>query len=239
MLFYQGLAHHMPSEHPVYAIQPAGIDGEQPYHASIASMAKQYIAEIKKVQPQGPYYLIGTCFSNAVGLEMAHQLISGGDQLGALFVVDSAPAYLIPPSPNGERKPVRRMFAMVRKGNWRGIAKKFRNRYIRANKKMTQHKRTTAEWELDNMIDSLNDIYVRYEWQPVQGRIVLIRSTEFSDRNDKQFHLDHWKTLAGELEVHQIAGEHITLFDEPEVQGLTQVVGSVLQRLTEKVKSTA
>lgn len=229
VLFYQGLAKYMAADHPVYAIQPSGVDGNREYHDSIAAMAEHYIAEMQKVQPEGPYHLIGTCFSNAVGLEMAHQLRAKGKALGALYIIDSAPAYLVPPSPNGERKPIARMLAMVRDGNWNGISRKLKNRYIRTNRKLTQHKRTAAEWELDNMIESLNTLYVGYTWKPLDARIVLIRSTEFSQRKDKRFHLERWTKLSqGNLEVHEIAGEHLTLFDEPDVQGLAAVVGTLL-----------
>jgi len=227
--FYQGLAKHMALDHPVYAIQPAGVDGQRTYHDSIDEMARHYIAEMKKVQPKGPYHLIGTCFSNAVVLEMAHHLHASNDAVGALYIIDSAPAYLVPPSPNGERKPISRMAAMVREGNWNGIRKKFRNRFIRANRKMTQHQRNSAEWELDAMIDSLNALYVTYTWKPLHEKMVLIRSDEFSQRKDKQFHLDSWNILSkGNLEVHTIPGHHLSMFDEPEVQEMAQLVGRLM-----------
>lgn len=225
ILFYQGLARHLSADRPVYAIQPTGIDGEQEHHSSIAEMTSHYIDEMQKVQPEGPYHLIGTCFGNAVGVEMAHQLKERGEQIAVLYVVDSAPAYLEPPSPNGERKPVSRMMAMVKEGNWRGIAKKFRNRYIRLDKKMKAHTRSEQEIELDEIIDTLNDVYVNYTWKPVSNRVVLIRSTEFSQRKDKTFHLKRWQQLAGQrLEVCEVEGHHLTLFDEPEVKGLTKVI---------------
>ncbi|MBL4709776.1 MAG: amino acid adenylation domain-containing protein [Flavobacteriales bacterium] len=74
VLFYQGLAKNMTIDRPVYAIQPSGIDGDEDYHNSVVEMATDYISEMKKIQQTGPYHLIGTCFGNAVGLEMMHQL---------------------------------------------------------------------------------------------------------------------------------------------------------------------
>jgi amino acid adenylation domain-containing protein len=225
ILFYQGLARHLSADRPVYAIQPTGIDGEQEHHSSIAEMTSHYIDEMQKIQPEGPYHLIGTCFGNAVGVEMAHQLKERGEEIAVLYVVDSAPAYLEPPSPNGERKPVSRMMAMIKDGNWRGIVKKFRNRYIRLDKKMKAHTRSEQEIELDEIIDTLNDVYVNYTWKPVSNRVVLIRSTEFSQRKDKAFHLKRWQQLAGQhLEVCEVEGHHLTLFDEPEVKGLTKAI---------------
>lgn len=232
VLFYQGLAKHLSADRPVYAIQPTGIDGEEEYHSSISEMATHYIAEMRKVQPQGPYHLIGTCFGNAVGIEMAHQLKAMGQELAVLYVVDSAPAYIVPPSPNGERKPMSRMLHMVKDGNWQGIVKKFRNRYIRLDKKLKASSRSDQEIELDEIVDSLNDVYVNYTWKPIEDKIVLIRSTEFSQRKDKGFHLKRWQFLAGQqLEVCEVEGHHLTLFKEPEVGGLTKAIEAHLSQL--------
>ena len=232
VLFYQGLAKYMSADRPVYAIQPTGIDGEEEMHENIKEMATHYIAEMQKIQPKGPYHLIGTCFGNAVGIEMAHQLQELGQELAVLYVIDSAPAYLIPPSPNGERKPVSRMMAMVKKGDWRGIIRKFKNRYIRLDRNLKLSKRSEQEIELDEIIDSLNDMYVNYTWQPIDNKVVLIRSSEFSQRKDKGFHLERWKFLAGEqLEIDEVTGKHLTLFEEPEVQGLTKKVAEHLSSL--------
>jgi amino acid adenylation domain-containing protein len=232
VLFYQGLAKYISADRPVYAIQPSGIDGEEDYHENIPEMAAHYIEEMRKIQMNGPYHLIGTCFGNAVGVEMIHQLNAIGEKVAVFYVVDSAPAYLEPPSPNGERKPVRRMITMIKSGNWRGIIKKFRNRYIRLDKKLKANQRDEQEVELDEMIDSLNNLYVKYVWRPIQEEVVLIRSREFSERKDKIFHLQRWKALAqGGLEIHEIEGHHLTLFDEPEVQGLTSVLSKHLSGL--------
>lgn len=232
VLFYQGLAKHISADRPVYAIQPTGIDGEEEHHGSIREMANDYIREMKKVQPQGPYHLIGTCFGNAVGVEMSHQLQKMGEELAVFYVVDSAPAYLEPPSPNGERKPVSRMFKMVQEGNWKGIIRKFKNRYIRLDKRLKAKSRSEQEIELDEIIDSLNDLYVTYKWKPIEDRVVLIRSTEFSQRKDKGFHLKRWQFLAlNRLEVFEVDGHHLTLFDEPEVEGLTKTIDRHLSQL--------
>ncbi len=227
VLFYQGLARHMSKERPVYALQPNGMDGNETYHESITAMASHYIEEMKKVQAKGPFYLVGTCFGNAVGLEMIHQLSAMGEEVGALYIIDSGPAFTEPPLPNGERMPVRRMLAMVRKGNWRGIVKKFRNRFIRFNKKLQT--RLPTEVELDEMIESLNGLYTSYTWKPIDGKVVLIRSSEFSRRKDKRFHLEQWTSLSkGNLETFEVDGHHVTLFEEPEVRGLARTLSDHL-----------
>ena len=156
---------------------------------------------------------------------MAHQLKATGEKIETLFIIDSAPAHIIPPSPNGEKKPISRMLAMVKEGNWSGITKKFRSRYLRLSDKMYTKNKSEIEKDLDGMVDSLNHIYATYHWQPLDEKIVLIRSSEFSQRKDKKFHLEQWNNLAIKgLEVHEVPGHHLTIFEEPEVEDLASMI---------------
>jgi len=121
---------------------------------------------------------------------------------------------------------------MIKSGNWRGIVKKIKGRYIKLDKRITVDQRNEQQIELDEMIDSLNDLYTKYSWEPIDDNIVLIRSKEFSNRRDKTFHLEQWKKLAlGNLETHEIEGHHLTLFDEPEVQGLAKALGTEMSKM--------
>lgn len=225
VMFYRDFANEIGEEHPIYAIQPKGLDSGQSFHETIPEMAAHYIEEIKKVQSTGPYHLLSTCFSNAVGLDMIHQLREKGDEVAVMYVIDSAPAYLIPPSPNGERMPVRRMIGMIKEGNWDGIFKKFRNRFILANRKVNASRTSEVQKDLYEMIGSLNELYSRYTWRPIDTNIILIRSSEFSSRKGKQFHLDHWTMLSkSNLEIHEVDGHHKTLFQKPEVYGLAKKI---------------
>ena len=228
VLFYKGLGKYIHEDRPVYAIEPSHLDDDQINVKTIDQMAEQYISEIKKIQKSGPYFLLGTCFSNAVILEMAHQLKSVGEEIGCLYVIDSAPAYLTPPSPNGERKPVARMLEMVRSRNWNGISRKLNNRLTTLTRRSVH--RSHAQIELNGVIDALNDMYVKYTWKPIECPIVLIRSSEFSSRSNKDFHLTRWNTLSCDsLSVREVPGHHLTLFEEPEVRGLAQSISDDLK----------
>lgn len=194
-------------------------------------MALFYINEIKKVKPQGPYSLLGTCFSNAVALEMANQLQAIGDEIDLLIFVDSGPQYLLGLAERGGKRTLFRFSKMIKEQNWGGIEKKIRNRYIRLKRKAFSITEKEEEKNLRITIDNLNELYKQYTWIPFNGKVTLIRSTEFANRKDKNIHLTQWKKLAlGGLEVHVVEGHHTTLFDEPEVEGLATVIESCIKR---------
>ena len=235
VFFYQPLAKRLSSDQPLFALQPSGLDGQNILHSSIEEMARFYIQEMKKVQATGPYHILGTCFSNAVGLEIANQLQANGDTVAILIIVDSGPQYLLGASFRGEKKTMSRFASMIKDGNWSGIHKKFRNRFIRSKQKITHSFKSEQEQHLQLTINNLNELYHQYTWKPFDGKITFIRSTEFANRADKNNHITQWNQLAKKgLEVHVTEGHHLTLFKEPEVAGLTEIITTCLQKAQEE-----
>ena len=165
---------------------------------------------------------------------MAHQLHAKGDLVGALIIIDSAPTYLIPPSPNGERRPVRRAISMARRGQWRGIGKKFTSLFQKAKHRINLKKEVTLN-SLEKTIHTLNKMYVNYTWRPYSGKIILIRSHENKNRRDKRYHVRQWSKLTNDLEIKVVDGHHLTLFEEPEVQGLAKQISITLQAKLQQV----
>ena len=88
ILYYQGLAHHLGSEHPFYGLQAVGLDGKREPHTRIEDMAAHYIKEIQSVQPEGPYFLGGHSFGGLVAFEMAQQLQKQGQKVALLALFD-------------------------------------------------------------------------------------------------------------------------------------------------------
>jgi amino acid adenylation domain-containing protein len=78
-LFLHRLARAMGSDQPFYGLEPEGLDGKRFQRTAVEEMAAHYIAEIRKVQPSGPYNIGGYCFGGLVAFEMAQQLSAGGE----------------------------------------------------------------------------------------------------------------------------------------------------------------
>ncbi|MEL6140486.1 MAG: amino acid adenylation domain-containing protein [Bacteroidota bacterium] len=231
VFFYRPLAERLSSDRPLYALQPAGLDGKEEHHPSIAAMATAYLAEVRRVQPTGPYHLLGTCFSNEVGLEMANQLYAAGEKIAVLIFVDSAPAYLLGANERGGKQTTRRFLAMLQQGDWKGIRRKLRNRWIRTRQKAMAPLENEEQRNLRTTINNLNQLYHHYTWHPFPGKVTFIRSTEFAERADKKYQLEQWDKLAGGgLDVHITQGHHLTLFAEPEVDGLAKLVNDCLEK---------
>ena len=86
---FRGLAQLLGLAQPVYGFRPIGADDGQSPHESIAEMATHNIQQMRRVQPHGPYYLVGYSLGGVVAFEMALQLRDAGETTALLALLDS------------------------------------------------------------------------------------------------------------------------------------------------------
>ncbi len=75
----------------IYGMQAVGIDEISDPSETIEDMAQVFLDAIKKVQPIGPYFLIGHSLGGLIVLEIAQRLSRNGDQIALLAMLDSYP----------------------------------------------------------------------------------------------------------------------------------------------------
>jgi acyl transferase domain-containing protein/thioesterase domain-containing protein/acyl carrier protein len=83
------LAQLIGGERPFYGLQARGLYGDQPPHATIPEAAADYIAELRQVQPHGPYLLGGFSGGGLTAWEMAQQLQKAGEEVALLALLDT------------------------------------------------------------------------------------------------------------------------------------------------------
>src|SRR5690606_3604997 len=86
---YRILAREFGADQPVYAFQARGIDFDQEPLAHIELMAETYLKEVKRIEPNGPYRLVGHSLGGVIAFEMAQQLREYGEEVELLAIVDS------------------------------------------------------------------------------------------------------------------------------------------------------
>ena len=77
------------SDRPVFGLQPLPLDGKHRIARTIESMAADYVAEIRRVQLHGPYFLAGHSFGGRVSFEIAQQLVREGERVSFLGLIDT------------------------------------------------------------------------------------------------------------------------------------------------------
>ncbi|MFD1298338.1 amino acid adenylation domain-containing protein [Lysobacter gummosus] len=76
---------------PVYALQSRGLRGGGALPGSIEEIAADYIAQMRKIQPHGPYRLLGWSLGGLIGHAIAAQLQQIGERVELLAMMDSYP----------------------------------------------------------------------------------------------------------------------------------------------------
>ncbi|WP_236052062.1 amino acid adenylation domain-containing protein [Nonomuraea cypriaca] len=88
---YSSLLGPIDNARPLYAIQARSLTGPTLSPSSLDAMARDFVAQIKGVQPSGPYHLLGWSFGGLVAYAMATELREQGEEVALLTILDSYP----------------------------------------------------------------------------------------------------------------------------------------------------
>ncbi|QKS48799.1 amino acid adenylation domain-containing protein (plasmid) [Paenibacillus cellulosilyticus] len=94
---YAGLMRSLSSDYPIYGLQARGIaERTEQLPQSLDEMAADYLAHIRQVQPEGPYYIAGWSLGGNVAHAMAVKLQEEGEEVALLAMLDSYPSHFLP-----------------------------------------------------------------------------------------------------------------------------------------------
>ncbi|MEU1495662.1 amino acid adenylation domain-containing protein [Streptomyces sp. NPDC005776] len=88
---YSGLLNHLGPQHPVYALQARGLGRPEPLPTSYEEMASDYADHVQKIQPQGPYLLLGWSAGGLIAHALACELQARGERTALLAILDAYP----------------------------------------------------------------------------------------------------------------------------------------------------
>jgi amino acid adenylation domain-containing protein len=241
------------NDQPVYGIRARGFDGKAAPFTDLKAMAAYYVAEMKTVQPAGPYYLGGYSFGGTVAFEIAQQLVSKGEQVALLAMLDtvileSLPPDLIPSHLEVLGNEISKYLLAYRK--WFGIsfekkiaflkeattiikdwlsAKLLGKRFISPGE-IEGKERKTAMPESYRIVHEANSAALKsYIARPYPGKITLFNAHE-RQWSDLINPVPFWKKMAlGGVESYTCSGKHYSLLDEPHVSDLAEKLESVLR----------
>ncbi|SIT67630.1 amino acid adenylation domain-containing protein [Burkholderia sp. b14] len=88
---YMELSNYLPPNQPLYGLQARGLDGISPLASTLDEMVSDYLEQMRRVQPKGPYCLLGWSFGGNVAHSMAVRLEHQGEKVALLALLDSTP----------------------------------------------------------------------------------------------------------------------------------------------------
>lgn len=87
--FVRDLADGFRAGRPVYGFESTGIRERRRPALSVPETAEQYLADMLRVQPEGPYHLVGVCSGSSIAYEMACRLQDTGAVVDTLVCINS------------------------------------------------------------------------------------------------------------------------------------------------------
>ncbi|MFI5714246.1 amino acid adenylation domain-containing protein [Nocardia sp. NPDC051750] len=89
---FAGLTGLLPADQPIYGLQSPAYSETDYAPASLTEIAARYLAEIRRIQPVGPYRLLGWSLGGVLAHAVATELQEAGEQVEMLAMLDSHPA---------------------------------------------------------------------------------------------------------------------------------------------------
>lgn len=90
-LLYQGLSSALGDDQPFYGLRELEQDGD----LTIEERVRNYVREIRRIQPSGPYAVAGWCAAGPLTVEVARQLSDAGEAMQSVILFDSwLPGYI-------------------------------------------------------------------------------------------------------------------------------------------------
>jgi thioesterase domain-containing protein/acyl carrier protein len=242
---FKHLARYLGDDQPFYGIQAIGWDATTPPFTRTRDMVTHYVAEMRKVQPHGPYYLGGYSFGGRIAVHMANMLKEAGEEVAFLAILDTAS--LVGRQYVTFRQWLERIQAPPGPGRiglafyyaWYRLRKGFDGAYDRVRRAVLfpirEYYRMSGKSVPMSMRrpDRLNTlIRIEHKRMPAYDGDAVYFKTEIKKGSMAHPDLkDSWsRVIKGRLDVIPVSGTHSNMIREPHVRDLAEKLDGVLAR---------
>jgi amino acid adenylation domain-containing protein len=247
VLLFNALAMNMDEDQPVYGLQAKGLNGVDEPLDVMEEIAANYISEIIAQNPAGPYALAGYSLGGTIAYEMARQLMAMGKEVKILAVFDTYAEQTDIYDPFLKRTFNRIilfimkllysfvLFAEDPKRTFEYKSLVIKRKLIRLYWKFFKGKEKKQEgfFSYDNEIDEASAKAKRnYYQKPLDITVDLFRAQK---RTFYMADFDYlgWREFALKgVNVHDIPGEHNTIFAPPNDKQFAIVLQQCLDRVS-------
>ncbi|HBJ87925.1 MAG TPA: polyketide synthase, partial [Verrucomicrobiales bacterium] len=231
------LARLLGADRPFYGMQARGLYGDQAPHETFEEAATDYIAEMRQVQPHGPYLLGGFSGGGITAYEIVRQLEASGERVSTLIMLDTP----LPQSPSLSRldKAVIKLAAMREQGS-SYLVRWIRQRWAWELQKREKRLRPVSQESSNQLHNSaieaaFRNALPRYRVALWSGAAVLFRpSLDFrwkvsggrwvnTDR-ELVYPDNNWSQFMPALQVFEVPGDHDSMVLEPNVRVLASLM---------------
>ena len=238
VLNFSGFCSHFGADQPIYGLQARGLDNEVAPHTSVEEMAADYIDDIRRVQPEGPYFIGGFSAGGVVAFEMARQLQDMAQPVGILALLDTEILTLVQHHISVDE----RLHAWWRmtKLNLRYASRMSLAEYVGKKVFNLRMRSKLLAWGLRermglpidpaqlNAEEAFLLAFKRYVPRVHYGNATLFRAGNGAEYLDPKL---GWAGLIrGRLDIQEVSGDHDTILQEPHIGMLARLLETCLER---------
>ena len=218
---FYGLAYGIASTRPEELIMPTRIE----------DIARHYIRQMKAVQSEGPYSLVGHSLGGLIAYEMAVQLTEDGDTVDFLGLLDTnVPALDGPPEHLSPWDVARNILRTPPSVLFNYMMGKLSHRLPAVSALAMLS--SAVDPPLIAKLRGVRYSALHYNPRPYLGRVDLFKPTtgEFFLRSKPRPPETAWSKLAtGGLEIHEVHGTHLGIVKEPAAMLTAKAIERAMQ----------
>jgi thioesterase domain-containing protein len=235
------LAQLLGGDRPFYGLQARGLLGDQAPHQTLPEAAADYIAEMRQVQPKGPYMLGGFSGGGLTAWEMARQLVEAGEAVSVLVLLDT-PLPMRPSLSRADKAAIK--WAELRAGGPGYLATWARNRWAWEMQKRRAKADAASPVQFHNAAieAAFRQAIAVYDMPLRHGPTVLFRppldrkwpvtgGKWVSSAKEYVFEDNDLTRFAPGLEVIEVPGDHDSMVLEPNVRVMAAKLKAVIARV--------
>ncbi len=237
------LAHLLGADRPFYGLQARGLLGGDAPHDSVTEAALSMIAEIRQIQPHGPYLLGGFSGGGITAYEIAQQLEAAGEEVALVVLLDT---------PLPQRRPLNwRDRALIQLQEFRHTGPLYPLRWAARRLRWELARRRTlpagpasgdgARFPHAASEEAFPKAVAHYNLTGWSGNLVLFRPPlrgrwrvsggRWVDHQRAYLFEDNdWTRHAPNLRVHEVPGDHDSMVLEPNVRVLSSSMRREIER---------
>ncbi|WP_343503046.1 type I polyketide synthase [Alloyangia pacifica] len=224
------LAHLLGADRRFYGLQAKGLYGGEAPHATIEAAAADYIAEMRQVQPEGPYMLGGFSGGGITAYEIARQLESLGEEV-ALCVLLDTPLPTRRPLGRADRLRIQWQEARAKGPLYPLVWARNRLRWEIAKRRASEATHAGHAFHNAEIEAAFLQAVAQYRVRPWDGKLVLYRPPLVGKwqvgggrmvNSERAYVLadNDWGQYVPGVEVHEVPGDHDSMVLEPNVRVL-------------------
>jgi thioesterase domain-containing protein/acyl carrier protein len=235
---YSGLMRHLPADRPIYGLQARAIMQPQLAPHTLEEMAADYLTLVRKIQPTGPYHLLGWSFGGLVAHAMATRLQHQDETVALLAVLDGYPieAPSLPqeePDFDGEKLLADQLRAL---GYYRGDGSLQISSALELLRKGGDILSNLEEHQVAAIIQVMKTngrLARNFRPQPFTGDMLLIAAT----RGEVAPATDRWiPYVGGKIAVHEVDCEHVHMMQPAPLAKIAAVLARELEKQLRRFK---